>query len=80
MRRILTFLASLFIALAIIYLGLAIYYWLGWPIWVRNYGSIAFVFAVALFWFLPARARLARRLGVLGIVRLNRLEPGRCIP
>lgn len=70
MRHILIFLSNLLVALAAIYLGLAIYYWLGWPQWVRNYGSVVFVLAMALLWFLPARARLARRLGVLSCMAI----------
>ncbi len=70
MRRVLAYLGNLFVALAVIYLGLAIYYWLGWPQWVRNYGSVAFVLAMALFWFLPAGAGWARRLGVLSCMAI----------
>ena len=65
MRRLLTFLLHLLAVLAILYFGLAIHYWLGWPGWVRDYGSLTFVLAMLLIWFLPLRGRMPRRLGVL---------------
>jgi hypothetical protein len=65
MKHILTTLGHVSIVLAICFLGLAIHYWLGWPDWLRRYGSVVFVCATVAIWFLPVRGRSIRRIGVV---------------
>jgi hypothetical protein len=41
------------IVLLALYFGLAIFYWLGWPIWLRQVGAVLFPVAIGLLWFFP---------------------------
>ncbi len=56
---------TLAVILLIAFFGLAIHYWLGWPDWIRTYGSVGFVVAALLFWFLPRPHRRFARSGVV---------------
>ena len=65
MKHILAILGHVSIVLSICFLGLAIHYWLGWPDWLRMYGSVVFVCAMIAIWLLPVRGRIMRRISVV---------------
>lgn len=50
----------LFVA-AVLYAGGAVYYWLGWPGWVRTGGAIVLVVGGLFVWFAPLHHRRALR-------------------
>ncbi|MEM8838525.1 MAG: DUF4105 domain-containing protein [Pseudomonadota bacterium] len=47
--------------LTTLFFAFAIHYWLGWPDWVRTYGSIAFAILLLGAWFAPLWNRIMRR-------------------
>ena len=68
--------ALIFILLFLIagYLALAVRYWLGWPDWLRTYGSWALVPLVMILWYLPVGRRwIPRTLVVAGLAGLTLL-------
>ena len=71
--RLVRAIVTLCVLLAIMFFGLAIHFWLGWPEAVRDYGSIAFVAILAGLWLVPvadARWRRAIVLASLAAVAL----------
>ncbi|MEM8795412.1 MAG: DUF4105 domain-containing protein [Pseudomonadota bacterium] len=47
--------------LTTLFFAFAMHYWLGWPDWVRSYGSIAFAILLLGAWFAPLWNRIMRR-------------------
>lgn len=64
LRRGFSVLFAPVVLLLIVFFGLAIHYWLGWPDWVRTYGSVGFVGTALLLWFVPWTGRRFARAGV----------------
>ena len=64
-RRAARILVNVIFVLAVLYLGLAIHYWLGWPDWLRNYGGIGFVLIMIAVWFAPVRKVATRRMAAI---------------
>lgn len=50
------------------YLGLAIWYWLGWPDWLRSTGAVLFPPAMIALWFLPGNRRTIRRAAAVAAI------------
>lgn len=61
LRRTLAVGASVMVVAFGVYLGLAIHYWIPWPLPVRQAGSVLFPLLVWGLWFVPGRWRGARR-------------------
>jgi hypothetical protein len=67
-RRILGAATGAAVVLLACYLGLAIWYWLGWPDWLRSGGAVLFPIAAIAFWLMPGRWRAVRRTAALALV------------
>ncbi|MEM1048371.1 MAG: DUF4105 domain-containing protein [Pseudomonadota bacterium] len=56
-RRGFSVLLTVIVILLTLFFGFAMHYWLGWPDWIRTYGSVGFVGAALLLWFMPWNGR-----------------------
>ncbi|WP_200862175.1 DUF4105 domain-containing protein [Asticcacaulis sp. YBE204] len=69
-RRILHVLATVLVVGFSLYGGLAIFYWLGWPVWLRYCGAIIFPVVVLGLWLWPKPEYLIRRGLAVGLLTI----------
>jgi hypothetical protein len=68
MRKLARVLATGLFCILALFAGLGLYYWVGWPFWMRAGMAGATLVLLPLLWFLPGRKRVWRRGAALTVL------------